>query len=239
LQDDQNNNPANDNSNQHSQSAPNEPMFNLPAPLKWISLILIAMHLIIHYGPPNISELLLIKLVYIPARFSLPDLLWYDPVASLISPFGYTFVHSNWLHLVSNLGMFLAFGVALFRLIGTQRLLLIWVIGAISGVIILSLIDPTSRSPVMGASASVSAVLGALLYFSWMLAKLGIAASVPFASKDRIITFLLIWTGMTLLPAFIPFGPEGTRIAWEAHLAGFASGAFAAFCLVKLRWLRF
>ncbi len=223
----------------HSNAQPSEPMFNLPAPIKWISLILILMHIVIHYFPTDIVEFLLVKLVYIPVRYSNAELLWFDPLASFISPIGYTLVHSGWLHLFSNVGMFLAFGTALYHMVRTQRLLLIWVIGAISGVLVLTLIDPRSQTPVLGASGAISAILGALLYFSWILAKVGIPASMPFATKDRIMTFLVIWIGMNLLFIFVPTGTDGDRVAWEAHLAGFASGIFSAFCLIKLRWLRF
>ncbi len=212
-----------------------EPMFNLPPLLKWMCLVLVIIHIGFEYLPANYLGPIAIKLAFIPARFTTADLIWHDPLASLISPIGHILLHANWMHLFSNLGMFLAFGTALHRLIGTERFILIIIIGAIAGSVSVTAMAPYSLTPMIGASDAISAVLGALIYFSWILAKAGISASMPFASKGRILTFVAIWVGMNFLFILAPTESIGGRIAWEAHLAGFVSGIIAAFCIFKLR----
>lgn len=211
-----------------------EPMFNLPPLLKWIALILIIMQLGMEFLPREYLEVVFLKLAFIPLRFSNSEILWQDPFASFISPIGHSLLHGNWLHLFSNLGMLLAFGTALHRLIGPERMLMISVIGSLAGALSVAAMEPYSRVPMIGASDAISAILGALIYISWIMAKVGIPASMPFASKDRILTFVAIWVGMNFLFILAPAESIGGRVAWEAHLAGFASGIIAAFCILKL-----
>lgn len=224
----------NDPASQEENGPQKEPMFNLPPLLKWAALILVLMQLGMEFLPIEFIEYFFLKLAFIPARFISSENLWQDPLASLISPIGHSLLHGNWLHLFSNLGMLLAFGTALHRLIGPERMLLVSAIGSIAGAVSVAAVEPHSLAPMVGASDAISAILGALIYISWVMAKIGIPASSPFASKDRILTFVAIWVGMNFLFILAPAESVGGRVAWEAHLAGFLSGIIAAFCILKL-----
>lgn len=209
-----------------------EPILNAPPAIRWLVGIIIAVHLIILLVPDEYVGMIYLKLAYIPARFAIPNALMQDPLATIMSPVGYTFLHGGWLHLFVNSAMLLAFGTALARITGDGYFFLIYCIGALAGIATVSALDPYSVAPVIGASASVSAALGGLCGLALRFRHKGFPIKDgPFLNPRTTLIFIGIWLALNVVFGLIPgvfLGVEG-RIAWEAHLGGFVAGGLVTF----------
>ena len=204
-----------------------QPILLIPDSIKWLAGLTIAIHLLLEFGPLDLANGLYRTLTYIPLRFAHPDLMASDPAATVLSPVGYALLHGSWMHLLVNMGMLMAFGTPLIRQAGNPFFFLVYVFGALAGAASVSLLSPQSQVHVIGASASVSALLGALVAYAL---KPGLAGPVRqpgfFQSRERTLTFLAVWVAINILFGVFPgalFGIQG-RIAWEAHLGGLLIG---------------
>jgi len=114
--------------------------------------------------------------------------------------------------------------------------------GAIAGGLMQVAVHPEDVVPLIGASAGVSACMGAAARFIFdPIARLGGSApSLAASLRNRsVVTFTLGWffaNAMSGLGAN-PSALAGASIAWEAHIGGFLLGflAFALFDPVKRR----
>lgn len=198
-------------------------MVNAPTAVKWLAGLCIGVHLLRLLLPARLEALMLVELAFFPARYGIPGLWRTDPLGAVISPLGYTFLHAGWLHLLINMAMLLAFGAAVGRRISTPRFLTLYFGGGILGAAATFLVDPASRIPVVGASASISALVGAVAMMALSRHR---SAPPPFHDRRTAWSFVLIWLGLNIVFGLIPgeaLGVSG-RIAWEAHLGGFIGG---------------
>lgn len=72
----------------------------------------------------------------------------------------YQFMHADFFHLVGNMVFLLIFGVAIESLLGAGYLLQTYVLGGVAGAVFSGLVDSGSALPMVGASASISALIG-------------------------------------------------------------------------------
>jgi membrane associated rhomboid family serine protease len=119
------------------------------------------------------------------------------------------FIHEGFWHLFGNMVTLFFFGTFLFRLVGNNWFLLLYLIGGIVGNALYVGIGQ-SLSLVVGASGAVYAVAGALVV---MMPKLPVRLYfiVPMPLWVVVLVFFVIWS-------FIP------GIAWQAHLGGLVVG---------------
>jgi len=200
-----------------------QPILNAPTPVTWLVGLCVGLHLLRFVLPGRIEALLVLEMAFIPARFGVPGLWRTDVLGTVISPIAYTFLHGGWLHLLINMAMLLAFGAAVGRRMSTVRFLLLYFLGGIAGAGATLIFDPGARIPVLGASAAISALVGAVAAMALSPHR---AAPRPFHDRRTAWSFILIWVGLNLVFGLIPgeaFGASG-RIAWEAHLGGFFAG---------------
>lgn len=150
----------------------------------------------------------------------------------------YQFSHSNWLHLLSNLGFLLFLGAAVEALAGSGFLLAIYILGGLAGGAGFLLSDLHGAVPMVGASASVSALLAfycaaesrkrvRFLYFVSPVAGQYGAIFLP--------TLLIIPLFLVVDLASFWAAPQGFGggVAYAAHLGGSLMGALAG---VAYRW---
>jgi membrane associated rhomboid family serine protease len=206
------------------------PAFNIPNLIKNIIMITAIFHAARLFLPEDIMAPILGKLVFFSLRYTIEGFMEMDPMAAYISPVGYVLVHGNWMHLLLNMGMLLAFGSALSKRLSVLGFLSIYALGAVCGAAIMTYLYPESRAPLIGASAAVSAVLGGILAMSFLPRKgpdgRPYPAPAPFHQVGMARNFTIIWVGMNLLMAVLPsdlLGAPG-QIAWQAHLAGLIPG---------------
>ncbi|RED49932.1 rhomboid family intramembrane serine protease [Aestuariispira insulae] len=215
-------------------SSPSQPIFLIPGIIKWLALITVGIHALLEFGPAELTRKVDMTLAYIPLRFAHSQLMSVDPLATLLSPVGYALLHGSWTHVLVNMAMLLALGSALLRQAGSAFFLLVYIIGALAGAASVSLLFPESMLPVIGASAAVSGLMGALIGFALKpIATSAHRQPAFFRTRKQTLTFLVVWVAVNLLFGILPasaFGVQG-RIAWEAHLGGLAAGLI-------LGWLR-
>jgi len=229
-----------------------ERIFNVPL----VVLVLIALLGLIHAYvvlalTAEQTDAFLLMFAFIPARYDptvMSDIVWPGGWAADIWTFvTYAFIHGDVSHLVFNVVWLLAFGSPVARRLGTVRFLLFMALGAVAGAVVHLAAHFGSWLPMIGASASISAAMGAAIRFAFQPgeppalwrdpeAVYGIPAA-PLAQglRDRrVIAFLLVWAGANFLFGWLgSVGVGGIQqaIAWEAHVGGFMFGllAFAAF----------
>ena len=128
------------------------------------------------------------------------------------------FVHAGFGHFFGNMLTFFFFGRFLSRLIGDNKLLIVYFGGGILGNILYLLLAPP-LSVAVGASGAVYAVAGTLVMLQPNLRVL-LYFIIPMPLWVVVLVFFVIWS-------FIP------GVAWEAHLGGLIFGLAAGYIFKK------
>lgn len=145
----------------------------------------------------------------------------------------YQFSHSSWIHLISNLLFLVLIGAAVEGLVGSGALLFVYLVGGIAGGISFITWDMNGAVPMVGASASISALL---LFYSVAETKrriryLYVVSPLPGQYGSIYLPTLLIVPLYILADLSSLWStPEGLGggVAYAAHLGGAAVGAVIA-----------
>lgn len=226
---------------------PREPLFNVPAAVSVLIVVMIAIHLVRMYLlTPGQDDLLLWLFAFIPVRYTaearaagLPGGIW----AEFWSPFTYALLHGSFTHLLFNGVWLAAFGSGLARRFGGGRFLLFSALGAAAGAGVHYAVHPTDPVPVIGASAAISAHMAAVARFMfqaggplranrrdpgvWQAEAVTLAG---IGTDRRVLGFLAVWFVLNLVFGLASgplTGEENVSVAWEAHLGGFVFGLLA------------
>jgi membrane associated rhomboid family serine protease len=155
----------------------------------------------------------------------------------------YALLHGSWMHVIFNSVWLAAFGTPVARRCGAWRYAAIALAGIAAGGILHILIDPLSATPLVGASAGISALMAAAARFvfqppasayggagyapPWQVRAPRPVETIPELLRNRTaVSFLAIWLVTNLLFGLVsmPLMAESTAIAWDAHLGGFVVG---------------
>ncbi len=146
------------------------------------------------------------------------------------------FLHGSWIHLISNMWALFIFGDNVEDRMGHIRYLAFFLIGGVVAslvhvVISNYILGPGSvqaRVPLIGASGSIAAVLGAYFY---LYPRARIVTFIPWIVLPPLvelpaIVYLGVWFLMQLYPGLRSLGTigEGGGVAWWAHIGGFIFG---------------
>lgn len=139
------------------------------------------------------------------------------------------FLHGGWLHLAGNMLYLWVFGDNVEDKMGRMRFLLFYILCGVSASILHILIDPTSMIPTIGASGSISGVLGAYLL---MFPKARVVTLIPifvFIQITELPAFIILglWFILQFINGMISLGYETAGmggVAWWAHIGGFVVG---------------
>jgi membrane associated rhomboid family serine protease len=149
---------------------------------------------------------------------SLPGALAFPPLLTLVTSM---FLHGGLFHLLGNMLYLWIFGNNIEDRLGPFRFVLFYLAGGVAAALTHVLAMPGSRTPMIGASGAVAAVLGAY----WIL-----------FPRARVMTFvfLVLYIGVVPVPAGIILGlwllvqflnvGLGGGVAWFAHIGGFLAG---------------
>ncbi len=141
----------------------------------------------------------------------------------------YQFSHSNWMHLFSNLVFLVLMGAAVEALVGSPILLLVYLVGGVTGGLGFLLSDSHGVIPMVGASASISALMG-FYVVAEMRARIRYLYFVSPAPGHYGSIYLPTWL---IIPLFLLVDlaslwatPEGLGggVAYAAHLGGAFGG---------------
>ena len=206
---------------------PKQPFINLPPMTKWLLISLLAI-----YGITNFLIGAEMR-TYIYLNFGFVPALWtgqtdypFD-LNTLISPLTYIFLHANFMHIIMNCAMLMAFGAGVEKWMGGRKFIEFFILCGIASVIFETAIHPFSTNPVIGASGAESGLFAAILIVMQQ------SGRMP-TGKYGIWPFAAIWVGISLLFALFGGALAGGQIAWAAHLGGFLSG----FLFLKLKYFR-
>jgi membrane associated rhomboid family serine protease len=244
---------------------PREPIFNIPT----VVIILLAVLSLIHLGralvAPETDVGLVATFGFTPARFGFlidqnavldrltqlaksseleaqigqffltyapPSWVWFTPLS-------YAFLHGDKTHLIFNCIWLAAFGSPVARRFGALNFLLLGVIGAVAGAATYLALHMTELSPMVGASAAISAYMGAAARFVFQYGAFRrtewdhpppLATFREMAADRQTVAFVGFWFLSNLLIGVggQTFGLSQAPIAWEAHIGGFVAGVLLA-----------
>ncbi|RYE66995.1 MAG: rhomboid family intramembrane serine protease [Oxalobacteraceae bacterium] len=215
----------------------NPPAFNVPGVVLLLLVVLALVQALRSFVlTPETDDWVLTQFAFIPGCYSESCGLFLDrnPGAQIWSPLSHAFLHGDWTHLGLNTVWLLAFGTPVARRFGAERFLLFSALGAVAGAATFYAFNTGLIVPVIGASGTVSALMGGACRFAFgSISRSGVPAerapllSFRQALGDRtILFFILIFLATNILTAtgYSAFVDGGASVAWEAHVGGFLFG---------------
>lgn len=241
---------------------PREPIFNLPPVIAAIVSGLLLIHLVVSNLDQRDSVDVLFTWGFVPGAWTL----WLSPdraetilrellaagdtraqalahfalseaPSSVWSPVTYALLHGSWSHVLLNGVWLAAFGTPIARRLGTARFLALCLLTALGGSLAHWLTHSHDFTPMVGASAVVSGMMGAAAWFVFSRSASGglidqyahLRPRETFAQllrNRRTLTFFGIWFALNFLfgVGAAPLGISEGGVAWEAHIGGFIVG---------------
>lgn len=192
-----------------------EPLINMPPMTKWGLLTLVLIHLVTAYAlSPEMRYWTFMHFGFVPGRYTgMLEFGW----QGLVGPFSYMLLHGGWLHLGINTVMLMAFGTGVEKWMGGRRMLGFFVTCGLIAVATHFIFNPGSLNPVVGASGGLSGLFAAVLI---MLGRMRERSGM---GRQSLLPFIILWIGIMILFGMMG-GPDGSNIAWAAHLGGFLGG---------------
>lgn len=133
----------------------------------------------------------------------------------------YAFIHTDFIHLATNMLFLWVFGDNVEDALGHFRFLVFYLACAAAGAFLHGIVQPASEAPLIGASGAISGVVAAYLILHpkvrvWVLVFLRIPLPLP------AVVPLLLW----VLQQFymLAVEPDGS-VSWGAHVGGILAGA--------------
>ena len=162
------------------------------------------------------AELLQVRIVHGSAHGPF-DTIAIPEGVTLIS---YMFLHTDLLHLTSNMIFLWVFGDNVEDAMGHVKYLAFYVLCGIAAGLVHTLVMPTSRLPLMGASGAVAGTIAAYLILHprvlvWVLA---------FRVIPLRVTAVWILGSWVATQLFMVLVYRGDQIAWWAHIGGMLAG---------------
>jgi membrane associated rhomboid family serine protease len=136
-------------------------------------------------------------------------------------------LHGNWLHIIMNITMLMAFGTGVEQWYGAKKYIVFFILCGLFAIIPEFIIQPELQSPLIGASGSLSGLFAAILLILQRQGRLP-------TGKYGIWPFAMVWVGISVLFGLFGTQMAGAPIAWLAHLGGF----FAGYALTRLTYFK-
>lgn len=197
----------------------------------WVNWLLIVGCVLAYLVQASGSEEGFLQIVYglgvIPAVLTgeaelAPHLVVADPLFTLLS---YQFLHGGFMHLAGNMLYLWVFGDNVEDSMGHVRFLLFYLICGIAAALAQVAFDPANVTPLIGASGSISGVLGAYLILHPQARVLVPIGFIPLYLPAWLL--LIFWFGFQFLAAF--GAPAADNVGWWAHIGGFIAGLVLVF----------
>jgi len=193
--------------------------------VNWLLIILNAVIFAyeLQLGPQGVASLFN-EWGLIPAHFLA------NPSASWTTIFTSMFVHSGWLHILSNMWILLIFGDNVEDYLGHGRYLLFYLVSGVAAALLQALFTLNSTIPIIGASGAIAGVLGAYLLLFPRARIVNLVFIFIFFTTIEIpaVLFLGIWFILQLFSGAAALGAGASSgVAWWAHVGGFVFGMLA------------
>ena len=149
-----------------------------------------------------------------------------DP--AIVTLITYQFVHGGWIHIGANLLYLWIFGNNVEDRMGRPAFLLFYLAGGVLAAFAQVAIDPTSTTPLVGASGAIAAVLGAYLVMFPRARVLSIVFLIVFFELTEVPSVLVLglWFVLQVIDGLASLGVEDVvgGVAIFAHIGGFVAG---------------
>ena len=153
------------------------------------------------------------------------------PVATILSSM---FLHANLLHVLGNMLYLWIFGDNVEDTVGHGRFLFLYLLSGVVAALGQTLVNPSSRVPMVGASGAVAGVLGAYLI---LFPGATVLTLMMFGIFYRIVHIpavivLGFWIVIQIVSGYITVAlgrGESGGVAWFAHIGGFVAGMLLLF----------
>lgn len=217
-----------------SPSPRREPLFNAPLIVFGMALLLVGLHAAFTFSPYETQVRIQYDYALVPRRFweegqfarGYPDI--FTALLTLVTT---GFLHADWIHVLVNSAMLLAFGTPVARALGNNpRGWLNWMIvyfgSVIGGSAAYLAINDVTAAMAVGASGGTSGLIAAAFLLDPRgrlmspLSRGFVSMTIAFVAMNALITF----AGPSLL---------GVGIAWEAHAGGYIAGALLMLALCR------
>jgi membrane associated rhomboid family serine protease len=147
-----------------------------------------------------------------------PGVAVFPPPATLVT---YQFLHGSWFHLAGNLLFLWVFGPRVEHTLGSCNWTILLLVSGVAAALTQAWSDPSSSLVMVGASGSISGILGAYLF---LLPRVGISLRVV---QLPAWVFLVVWFVVQLLYSSLSDAARG-GVAFSAHAGGFVCGLLLA-----------
>lgn len=170
-----------------------------------------------------------LKLNWLVSNFALTPARWFSsPVWFGVTLFTSMFMHSGWLHFLSNMWILFIFGDNVEDRMGPLGFLLFYLFSGLAAGLMQTVIDPFSTIPVLGASGAIAGVLGAYIL---MYPGARVVTLVPLFFIFTTINipaffYLGFWFISQLFSGVASLATMAGGVAWWAHIGGFIAGLF-------------
>jgi membrane associated rhomboid family serine protease len=191
-----------------------QPIFNLPPATKLLLLANVAIHGLRMLLPARVDDAVVATLGFAADRYSEGGWLSWS---ALLSPFTYQFLHGSVMHLGVNMLGLVAFGSGVEQRLGPWRFLAFYLLCGVAGALAQFAVAPNSDQLLIGASAAISGVFGAIVRFR--------------VAQQSFWIVVAVWMVMNVLAGTTGIAGDIGPVAWVAHIGGFVAGLilFAAF----------
>lgn len=200
------------------------PMINLPILTKIMLAIIVACQCLtamIGWMDQDLLDVIYFHGAFTPASWAGPlPFLWWTPLTVL----SFSFLHGGWLHLAVNGIMLAAFGSGVEKWLGARKMLFVFCVSSLIAIFFQFISQPHSMAGVVGISGGISGFFGALLLMMQQQRTLGNA-------RNSIMPFVIVWLAVSVIFGFMG-APDGSPIAWLAHIGGFLGGLLATWHLL-------
>ncbi len=203
-----------------------QPIINAPLLVVLMSLLLVALHALVTFSSNEVWQQVMWDYAVIPGRFWAPagsPEVYPDHLSGFITLLSTGLLHADWMHVIVNSLMLLAFGTPVARALGRDaRGWAFWMllfVGSVVGGSALYLILANVDSPfLVGASGGTSGLMAAAFLLDPWGGKRHLWARefLVFSAVFALVNVLLVFAGPYIF---------GAGISWEAHLGGYAVGA--------------
>ncbi|MFC1522432.1 rhomboid family intramembrane serine protease [Elusimicrobiota bacterium] len=156
-----------------------------------------------------------------------------DPIRKSYTFITHQFVHGDFTHIIGNVWYLWIFGKGVEAKLGSMKFLLFFLFSGVFSCMSQLIVMPNLSAPLLGASGSISGILGAYFVF---FPKAKIATWLPpftlwWTIKIRAILFLGLWITYQFVIGYHSLGVLSSmevNTAWWAHIGGFLFGLFFA-----------
>lgn len=157
-----------------------------------------------------------------------PAQLWTGQPAELLTLFTSMFLHGGWLHLLSNLWALAIFGDNVEDRLGRGRYLAFYLIGGVAAALVQAWVDPAARTPMIGASGAIAAVLAAylVLFPGARVITLVPVFFLPWLIEIPAVLYLGVWFLSQFFSGVLALDVSAAAggVAYWAHIGGFVVG---------------